>query len=193
MLNVAGKLSSSSRSIRRDRRGFVLISTAVLALGLISFLGLAFDIGYIQWKRRQLQIAADSASLGAVTEIVGGSSSSVATSAAKADATLNGFTDTANGVTVTVNTPPSSGFDTANASAVEVSVAQNAPLYFLRLFGLSTASDQGAFSEQTRTQCRLRIRPESQRIACLGDERGNEHQYVMRRHCQFDRFPPPCI
>ena len=121
------------------KSGFVLISVAALLIGLTAFLGLAFDIGELQWTRRRLQIAADSAANAGTREILAGSSLSTAVSAAKADAALNGFTDGSAGVTVTVNNPPKTGYDTSNSSAVEAIVSQNVPVYFLAIFGKSTA------------------------------------------------------
>jgi hypothetical protein len=123
----------------RGERGFVLISVTALLIGLTAFLGLAFDIGELQWTRRRLQVAADSAADAGTREILAGSSLSTAVSAAKADAVLNGFTDGSAGVTVTINNPPTSGYDTTNSSAVEAIVSQNVPVYFLAIFGKSTA------------------------------------------------------
>jgi len=131
--------SSPFRAPGGSRSGFVLISVAVLLIGLTAFLGLAFDIGDLQWTRRRLQVAADSAANAGTREILLGSSVSTAVSAAKADAALNGFTDGSSGVTVTINNPPKSGYDTTNSSAVEAIVYQNVPVYFLAIFRKSTA------------------------------------------------------
>lgn len=132
-------MRAEARASRHRKSGFVLISVAVLLIGLTAFLGLAFDIGDLQWTRRRLQVAADSAANAGTREILAGSSLATAVSAAKADAALNGFTDGSGGVTVTINNPPQSGYDTANSTAVEAIVSQNVPVYFLAIFGHSTA------------------------------------------------------
>ena len=128
-------MRGDARTPANGQSGFVLISVAALLIGLTAFLGLAFDIGELQWTRRRLQIAADSAANAGTREILAGSSSSTIVSAAKADAALNGFTDGSAGVTVTINNPPKTGYDTTNSEAVEAIVSQNVPVYFLAIFG----------------------------------------------------------
>lgn len=133
--NCAIRKSSGGR--RGRRTGFVLLTAGLLFVGLISFLGLAFDVGYLEWTRRRLQIAADSAAAAGAQELLRGSTSNV-TAAARNDSALNGATHGAGGVTVTVNHPPASGTYAGDSGAVEAIVSQNAPLFFLTVFGSST-------------------------------------------------------
>jgi hypothetical protein len=122
----------------QPERGFVMITMAAMTIGLVAFLGLAFDIGYLEWTRRLLQNAADSAANAGVLEVMAGSTNSVVVSAANADSSLNGYTNGVNGVTVTVNHPPLSGYSTGSSSAVEVIVSRNTPVYFLSIVGPAT-------------------------------------------------------
>jgi Flp pilus assembly protein TadG len=135
--NCAIRKGSGGRRGRRS--GFVLLTGGLLAVGLIGFLGLAFDVGYLQWTRRRLQIAADSAAVAGAQELLRGSTNNI-TTAAKNDSALNGATHGVNGVTVTVNHPPASGVYAADNGSVEAIVAQDAPLFFLTVFGASTTT-----------------------------------------------------
>ncbi len=114
---------------------------ALMAVSLMAFLGLAFDVGYVEWTRRHLQIAADSAAAAGAQELLRGSPGNI-TSAAKNDSALNGATDGVNGVTVTVNHPPASGSYAGDNTAVEAIVVQNTPLFFLRVLGANVAAIQ---------------------------------------------------
>jgi Flp pilus assembly protein TadG len=163
-------MRAEARATRRKESGFVLISVAALLVGLIAFLGLAFDIGDLQWTRRRLQIAADSAANAATREILAGSSPSVIVSAAKADAALNGFTDGSAGVTVTINNPPKTGYDTTNSQAVEAIVAQNVHVYFLAIFGKTTAPvhARGVSKTAPGTDCVYILSPSGSKAFSIG-------------------------
>jgi Predicted membrane protein (DUF2134). len=120
---------------RRDRRGVVLIAVTGLIFVLLAFAGLGFDVGYMQWSRRRAQTAADAAAVsGAWAVQMGGA----VTTEGKAASAVNGFTDGASGVTVTIHNPPSSGSYTGNSTAVEALVSQDPPSYFMRVLGYNT-------------------------------------------------------
>ena len=125
---------------RRDRSrqaGQALISVAFGMVVLGSIMGLAIDIGYMRYVKRELQTAVDSAAIAAAAEINYGD----VAAAAKADAAANGFTDGANGVTVTVNQPPLSGPSQGNSAYVEVLISRNQPTFFVRIVpGAPTSS-----------------------------------------------------
>lgn len=122
---------------RQRSRGFVLLLLAVSALVLFGFVGLSVDVGYIHLARTRQQAAADAAAMAAVHEVTAGRSANVA-AAARLASQQNGFTDGVNGVTVTVNKPPSSGDYSADNSATEVILAANASTFFMRTFGLTS-------------------------------------------------------
>ena len=123
------------------RSGFVLVTMLCCLVLLAGFLGLAIDTGYLEWVKTRLQTAADAAAIGGVQEIKMNGAANVVT-AAQADAARNGFTDGQNGVTVTVNNPPSGGYSTTDPTGVEVIVAQKVATFFMGAVGASSVTLQ---------------------------------------------------
>ncbi|MDZ4796781.1 MAG: pilus assembly protein TadG-related protein [Bryobacteraceae bacterium] len=123
---------------RRRQRGFVGITGALLLLVLMMFGGLAIDVGYLQWQKRQAQLAADAAAVGAVQELRSGGGGIV--TAGQNDAALNGFTNGVNNTTVTVTSPPVYGSLAGSNSAVEAIVTRTVPTLFMMLAGRNTAT-----------------------------------------------------
>ena len=121
------------------RSGFVLLTSAVSMIVVIGFLGLAMDVGYLQVMRMRAQVAADAGALAAGHEILNGNTSQITTSGCN-DASLNGFTNGVNGVTITVNRPPASGAHTGDDKYAEVNVAKDQPTFFMRLFGINSVN-----------------------------------------------------
>lgn len=114
---------------RHGEAGQTLVFVALGMVMLGAILGLAVDIGYMRFVKRQLQTAADSAAIAGAAEVNYGD----VTSAAKADAASNGFTDGSGGVTVTVNNPPTSGPHQGSSSYVEVLISKIQPTFFIRI------------------------------------------------------------
>src|SRR5258708_4681329 len=112
------------------RRGIILLVAAGMMFVLLAFVGLAFDVGYLQWSRRRAQTSADAAALGGAWALKLGGTMTTEGRAASAN---NGFTDGQSGVTVTLNNPPSSGGYAGDPTAVEAIVSQDAPSYFMRI------------------------------------------------------------
>src|SRR5437899_7171757 len=112
---------------RLGRRGFLLLVAAGMMFVLLAFVGLAFDVGYLQWGRRRAQTAADSAALAAAWAV---QSSGAYVTDGKNASKVNGFEDGKPGITVTINKPPTSGSYIGDASAVEAIVSQDAPAFF---------------------------------------------------------------
>jgi hypothetical protein len=120
---------------QRGRRGAIVLLAAGMMFVLIAFVGLAFDVGYMQWCRRRAQTAADAAAIAGAWAVQMGES---VTTEGKNGSSVNGFTDAQNGVTVTINNPPSSGSYSGSSGAVEAIVSQDAPSYFMRILGFNT-------------------------------------------------------
>jgi hypothetical protein len=131
--------------MKRNREAGQALAAAALAMvALIGIIGLAIDMGYMRYQKRRLQSAADSAAIAGASELqyysVGDSR---ITTAAQTDSASNGFQDGVNNVLVTPHSPPT---DPPFASLpdknnyVEVTVQQNAPTYFMRIFGVNTVS-----------------------------------------------------
>ena len=114
--------------------------TALVALILAVFLAcasVASDFGLFQNDRRKMQNAADSAAMAGEQEINVGDGGDVV-SAARGDAALNGYTDGASQITVTVNNPPQSGPHSGDSNAVEVIVSRVEPTMLLKFVGIPT-------------------------------------------------------
>ena len=123
----------------RRKRGFVLVVMVICAAVLTEFVGLAIDTGYLQLVKTRMQIAADAAAIGGAQEIRANGSANAVT-AAKTDSASNGFTDGVSNVTVTVNSPPTSGFYTADSTAVEVIVSQSVKTLFMSVLGVTSST-----------------------------------------------------
>jgi hypothetical protein len=110
----------------------------LVALGmvvLIGVLGLAIDIGYYRYVRRELQTAADAAALAGAMDL----SYSDVTTAAQAASSENGFANGSSGVVVKVYNPPHDGpYASSNyPTYVEAVVTQNnVPQFFSKILGV---------------------------------------------------------
>jgi Putative Flp pilus-assembly TadE/G-like len=118
-------------------RGQILVLAAIAMTVLIAFVALATDVGLLWTERRHMQTATDAAAIAAAIALRNGDS---ITPAADNVAGLEGFTDGSDGVTVTVNNPPSSGLYAGNSDYVEVIIAQPEPTYFLRVLGYTSVN-----------------------------------------------------
>ncbi len=118
-------------------RGFVLVTMMVSTVALLTVVGLAIDTGHLQLVKIRMQTAADAAALGAVQARRAAAGADVVSSA-RADAGMNGFIHGLNSVTVSVNSPPSSGFYTGDSTAVEVVIRQSPRTYFMSLAGFTS-------------------------------------------------------
>lgn len=132
---------------RTHPRGQVLPFIGLALATIMGFGGVAVDVGYWEYQQQAQQNATDAAAIGGAQQLVhsnctGGSN---AQSAALADAASNGFPNTGT-VTVTADSPPSSGPFSGNHCAVSVSInSGHVSSFFARLFGISsvTESTQG--------------------------------------------------
>jgi hypothetical protein len=88
-----------------QERGQVLMLVAVLLTGILGLLGLVIDAGHYYAERRQVQNAADEAAQAGAIEVLLGGNATAATTAAKQNATANGFNNDGTTNTVTVTTP----------------------------------------------------------------------------------------
>ena len=103
--------------------GQALILIAMVFLGMLMMVGVAIDAGQVYSARRAMQEAADAAAYaGAVTLYQGGSQGQAFTRA-RDDATLNGFTNSMLGTTVTVNQPTTAPYNTNRY--IEVTIIRN--------------------------------------------------------------------
>lgn len=136
---------------RSLERGQILPMIAICLAVLMGFAAMAIDVGYLEYRQRQQQNAADAAAIGGAQQLVytGCNDQTAANTAGQADAATNGFTDesSTNGpVTVTINNPPQSGPFTGNNCAVQATITNTkTQTFFSRLFGYA-----GGMAETTQ-------------------------------------------
>src|SRR5215467_809451 len=116
----------------RDQAGSYSILVALLLPVLVGVAGLGTEASLWFMSHRSLQNAADSAAFSGATS--GATGTALFTEAGAVTAAY-GLTNGVNGVTVTVNRPPTSGNYTATANAVEVFVQQPRNRLMSALFG----------------------------------------------------------
>ena len=133
-----GHKGTRSADARGSEAGQAIVVVALALVVILAILGLAVDMGYLRYTKRQLQTAADAAAMAGAAELPYGD----VASAAQADSASNGFTNGTNGVTVTVNNPPLSGQHIGNSAYVETIVAKNTQTFFAKAFGVKTVSLQ---------------------------------------------------
>jgi len=119
---VALAVRNHCRRLSRDEKGSVLAILAVLPV-LAGAVAIGIETGELYRVKRQMQGSADAAALAGSVDRMAGRTTSITTDA-KYEAQRNGFTDGSNGVTVTVNAPPTSGPNISTAGAVEVIIAK---------------------------------------------------------------------
>jgi Flp pilus assembly protein TadG len=121
------------RKFLAGERGSIAILIGVSMSALLGVVALGTEITFVIYKHRQMQSAADSAALGSATALLKGYPVDYALEG-KAIAATAGFVNGVDGVTITVNKPPASGSNTANAGAVEVIVVQPQTLKLVSMF-----------------------------------------------------------
>ena len=120
-------------TVHRER-GQILMLTALMITAFLGLVGLVVDAGFHYVERRQVQNAADEATLAAVYEMRYGGSSGDIIAAALENAAANGYDNDGVGSTVTVNMPPSSGDYVGNSNAVEVVIRDlDVPTFFIQV------------------------------------------------------------
>ena len=122
----------------------MLVALALIVL--IGVMGLAIDVGYLRYMKRQIQSAADAAAMSAALELSScgtGCTTSIQT-AAETASKENGFTNGEKGVTIDVHNPPAAGdpysADPNADKVVEVVVSQPEPVHFASIFGWTSAT-----------------------------------------------------
>lgn len=118
---------------RRHEKGQTLPLVAIVMVVLLGAAGFAVDTGYHQYQQRAQQTATDSAALAAAADLSAGT----AVASGKTDAASNGYTDGANGVTVSVGSPPPGDAFSGNSQALQVTISVDHPTFFERIFSIN--------------------------------------------------------
>jgi len=116
--------------VASDDRGQAIVVAALLMTMLLGIMGIGVDISWLELNLIRMQRAADAAALAGVVYLPGNSAG--AFNAAYAEATKNGFTNGAGGVTVVPRQ------DLVNNRMLEVTIQGPVQTYFARLLGTST-------------------------------------------------------
>ena len=116
---LKASLKQRFRAVFRDRRGAVLIYTALAAPVFIGTVGLSVDVAGWQAQKRQLQSIADAAALGGALERLRSGTSASVQPASIVDALSNGYV--AGSDTLVVYYPPVTGTRIGNGD-VPISV-----------------------------------------------------------------------
>lgn len=122
----------------QKRSGVALPMMAILAAVFLAFLGLVFDAGYVVYKKRAMQAAADAAAVDGAYEVKRSNSGRI-TSAGRYSARINGYGHGTDNVAVAINNPPVGG-PNQNAQHVEAIVSQASPTFFLGILGINSAN-----------------------------------------------------
>jgi len=132
-------LALQLRQLRRADKGQAMVIIAFALAVLAMTAGLGVDVSFLRYQKQQMQKAADAGALaGASVLLYGGNY----VAAAQNDAAANGFTNGTKGITVTVNSPPTTVGDPfyGNTGYVEVIVGQAQPLFFMPVGGFDTVN-----------------------------------------------------
>ena len=125
------------RAFKRDERGAF---AAIAAIGMpvaISAAVLGTEVGLYTYRHQAMQGAADAA---AITAIVSGASGATLVTQARAVAAAQGFVHGAANVTVTINSPPTSGSYMTKTGAVEAIVSQPQQPILAKIFSSASVS-----------------------------------------------------
>lgn len=111
-----------------------MVITVIIALA-----ALAVDTGFLYATRRNMQTVADAAAVAGSNALQAGQTFAQAQNAAQDVATLNGYSNGINDVTVTVAHPPTNP-NPNTGIYVEVDVTRPVPTYFMRVLGFDTGT-----------------------------------------------------
>jgi Flp pilus assembly protein TadG len=121
---VARAMRTQTRRLYRDEKGAAVAFLVVIPV-LAGTVAIGIETGQMYRLKRQMQGAADAAALAAAVDRLASKSDTVIQATARYEAQRNGFTNGANTVNVTVNTPPTSGAYVSTPGAVEVIVTKS--------------------------------------------------------------------
>ena len=140
-------------SISESSKGFVAITMAFSLLALCAFVGLAVDLGYFRYIKRDMQNAADAAAIGAAMAIANSESGEAL---GRADSARNGYTHGADGIVVSVNNPPAGGSFAGNNGYVQAVITQPQPTFFMGVVSFNSvdiAASATAYVQESGSGC----------------------------------------
>jgi Flp pilus assembly protein TadG len=145
---------------KKNRRGFILLTHAIMIFFTLAMVGLAVDAGTVYVIKGRLSSAVDAAALAAGRSVNLANTVSAATTAAQNTATQffnanypSGYLGTG---TVNLSTPTFTQETDANGNPngvldIAVNVSVPAPTYFMQLFGMTTVNVSGSGTASRRS------------------------------------------
>ena len=119
-----GSVRSWGLRLVRDDSGSII--TILVALPVLAgTVALGIETGQLYRVKRQMQSAADAAALIGSMDRLASATTATITADARYEAKRNGFDYQASGISVTVNSPPTSGPNTGSTGAVEVIITKS--------------------------------------------------------------------
>ncbi len=140
---IKRKILSFKNAEREQGQSLVLIAAALI--GLLAFVGLAVDVGFVFARNTQLQAAVDSAALAGVSELSGGD---ITTNITAADIQAKNFLNANDIPITTVIVTDSVIFESTTATTVlqeteyAITVTWPVDLFFLPILGFETINLQ---------------------------------------------------
>ena len=125
------------RASLRDERGSVAVHIGLMMIVLIGMAALGIEVGSLYLAQRRMQAAADAAAVSAAMARATGRPADFRIEA-KAVASTFGYINGVNGTTITVNSPPARGPNSANLAAIEVIVSQPQELALIKVYRSGT-------------------------------------------------------
>src|SRR5437764_1045350 len=99
-MNIKSRLGKAPVQNNRKKRGFVLVTMAVVAVAMVGAMGVGIDVGRMFITKHEIQAFADSAALGAVLALDG-----TTTGITSAQAAVTGSANTWNFNSSSVSSP----------------------------------------------------------------------------------------
>ncbi len=122
----------------KSERGAVLVMAAFGFVAILALVGVSVDVGKVLTERREMQNAADAASLAGAGILLDGGSATTARSTANDWASRYGA-----GVTASISTPPTSGSHAGDANCVQVHVDEPVADFFTPMLSTKSVGANG--------------------------------------------------
>jgi Flp pilus assembly protein TadG len=156
---IASRAPRRLAKLAGDRRGITSIAFGITAVAILGLAGLGTEAGAWYVLKQRGQNTADAAAVAGAMALALDEGSTGAIATATDVAGRNGYSN-GGAVSVTVNTPPASGPNASNASAVEVIIGQQQTPLFSALFlnaGPLISTRAVAAVEDAGTACALAL------------------------------------
>ena len=165
MVRGASRIVRSARAtwrrLGRDRSGTVVSFLVVIPV-LMGAAAVGIETGQLYRNKRQMQGAADAAALAGSVDRTAGKSVATITTTARYEAQRNGFQNGVGSVSVTVNSPPTSGTNIATAGAVEVIITKPQSFSLGAVLTSWLGGTSGSFTMRTRSVAAQKSSPSAE-------------------------------